>query len=157
MAGSTYSDRSRLNLSEERLVELTDTPEAPGIVNDEVVEDTSLDAQAEIDDRLGPTYPVPFTAPIPGPIERIHSKIWKRMLFERRDSMQVPASVEADYQKALADLEDYATPGDGGRVLVGAQMHSARGSSPAAGSFSSDAESNEPARRVFGRFRDRLG
>jgi phage gp36-like protein len=156
MAGSTYSQRSRLNLSDDRLVELTDSTAAPGVIDDSVVDDTSLDAQAEIDDRLAPTYPVPFD-PVPSAIERIHSKIWKRTLFVRRDAMQVPPTVEADYQKALADLDDYATPGEGGRVLIDAQMRSARGGSPAAGSFSSDSESNEPARRVFGRFRDRLG
>jgi phage gp36-like protein len=158
MAGSAYSSESDLNLDADRLSELTDTAGAQGVPNQTVLEQTSLDAQDAVDDRLQGTYVVPFTPPnIPPAIRRLHAKIWKRMLFEHRDSMQVPATVEADYQKALLDLDDYASPGDGGRFLPGAAMLSSRGTSPSAGSYSSDPDSNEPVARVFGRFKDRLG
>lgn len=156
MAGSTYSPQSRLNLSDERLVELTDTPEAQGQIDQTTLDDTSLDAQAEIDDRLQGTYVVPFS-PVPETIARLHSKIWKRFLFEHRDAMQVPATVEADYQKALTDIDDLASPGDGGRILVGATRIGSALGAPSAGSFSSDPDSNEPVHRVFGRYKDRLG
>jgi phage gp36-like protein len=157
MAGSTYSPQSRLNLSDERLAELTDKPSAQGVIDPAVLDETSLDAQDEIDNRLQGSFPVPFVAPIPPTIARLHSKIWKRILFERRDSMQVPLTVEADYQKALADLEDLATPGGGGRILVGTAGTGSALGAPSAGSFSSDPDSSEPVARVFGRFKDRLG
>jgi phage gp36-like protein len=102
MAGSAYSSESDLNLDADRLSELTDTAGAQGVPNQTVLEQTSLDAQDAVDDRLQGTYVVPFAPPnIPPAIRRLHAKIWKRMLFEHRDSMQVPATVEADYQKAL--------------------------------------------------------
>lgn len=157
MAGSAYSSESDLNLDADRLIELTDTSAAQGVKNQAVVDQASFDAQDAIDDRLLGTYVVPFTGTIPPAIRRLHAKIWKRMLFEHRDAMQVPSTVEADYQKALADLDDYASPGDGGRIIPGAAQLSSRGTSPSTGSFSSDPDSMQPVARVFGRFKDRLG
>lgn len=157
MAGSAYSSESDLNLDANRLIELTDNSGTQGVKNQAVMDQTSLDAQDEVDDRLQGTYVVPFTpGNVPPAVRRLHAKIWKRMLFEHRDSMAVPATVEADYQKALTDLDDYASPGDGGRFLPGANVLSSRGTSPSAGSFSSDPDSNQPVARVFGRYKDRL-
>lgn len=158
MAGSAYSSESDLNLDADRLIELTDNASAQGVKNQAVLDQTSFDAQDEVDDRLQGTYVVPFTVGnVPPAIRRLHAKVWKRMLFEHRDSLQVPATVEVDYQKALADLDDYASPGDGGRFLPGATRVGSALGAPSAGSFSSDPDSNEPVRRVFGRYKDRLG
>ena len=158
MAGSIYSSVPDLNVDPTRLIELTDNASAPGVVDTSVTDSTSLDAQDVIDRRLEGTYVVPFTAGnVPPAIRRLHSKIWKRMLYERRDAMQVPKAVEDDYARALDDLEDYATPGDGGRFLLGAQQHSGAGQAASAGAFSSDPDDNNPVVRLFGRAKDRLG
>jgi phage gp36-like protein len=158
LAGSYYSSEADINLDDQRAIELTESAAALGQLNQSVLDQTSLDAQDEIDDRLGGTYAVPFPAGnVPPAIRRLHKKVWKRLLFERRDTLAVPPTVEADYQKALADLEDYATPGDGGRILVGAARVSAATGSSSAGSFSSDPDSIAPVARVFGRYKDRLG
>jgi phage gp36-like protein len=156
VAGSVYSSESDLNLDPNRIIELTELPSAIGQKDQATLDATSLEAQDDVDEMLAGVYVVPFTAGnVPGPIRRIHADRWRYLLFKRRDVMAIPDSVKDEWAAAEKKLEDYASPGDGGRVLLGAaRVSSATGPAPTGGSFSSDVYDTRPARRIFGRYRD---
>jgi len=159
MAGSVYSSESDLNLDPQRLIELTELPTAIGVKDQPTMDATSLEAQDDVDEMLAGVYVVPFTVgSVPAPIRRIHASRWRYLLFERRDTLSIPADEVAKWKASEAKLEDYATPGDGGRILIGAaRINAATGPLSNAGTFSSDVGDPNPAARIFGRFRDRLG
>jgi phage gp36-like protein len=160
VAGSTYSTQPDLNLDADRLIELTDTSAAPGVLNQTVVDNTSLQAQSIIDARLGGTYLVPFDAnsqAVPDAIRRLHAALWRYLLFEHRDALNIPPSEEDAYKQARSDLKDLASPDDGGEFLLGATRVSGAAGSTSEGSFSADRMNTAPVCPTFGRYRDKLG
>lgn len=159
MAGSVYSAESDLNLDATRLIELTDNTVAPGVKDQTLLDALSFEAQDIVDEELAGVYAVPFTAGnVPSPIKRIHAKLWRYLLFDHRDTLAVPESVREDNKEAMAKLDDYAKPGDGGRFLLGVTP-SGNATAPTAnaGTFSSDIEDTYTSSRIFGRYRDKLG
>jgi hypothetical protein len=160
VAGSVYSSEPDLNLDADRLIELTDTSAAPGVKNQALVDSLSLEAQDDVDEVLTGVWVVPFNNtdnPVPAPIRRIHAARWRYLLFQHRDALNIPDSVVAQWKSEEEKLADYGTPGDGGRILIGAQMVSGAGADPKMGSFAADPDNTKPAARIFGRYRDTLG
>lgn len=159
MAGSVYSADADLNLDAKRLIELTDSDAAPNALGQSVIDKAAEDAQDEIDEALAGVYPVPFTAGnVPASIMRIHVRLKRYHIFEHRDAINIPEQIAKAYDESLAKLADYATPGDGGRILLGVgRINSGTGPTSNVGSFSSDIDDTRSAARVFGRYRDKLG
>lgn len=159
MAGSVYSSEPDLNLDPTRLIELTEVPTAIGVKDQATLDLVSLEAQDDIDERLSGVYVVPFQpGQVPAPIRRIHAARNRYLLFQRRDALNIPDSVKEQWKSEEEKLDDYATAGDGGRILMGAaRISAATGPTPSGGTFSSDIGDPNPPARVFGRYRDRLG
>lgn len=160
MAGSVYSSEPDLNLDASRLIELTDSDAAPNVKDQALVDTLSLEAQDDVDEVLAGVYVVPFnntTNPVPAPVRRIHAARWRYLLFQHRDALNIPDSVKEQWASEEEKLTDYGTPGDGGRILLGAQSISGAGADPKTGSFAADPDNTKPATRIFGRYRDTLG
>lgn len=158
MAGSIYSAQADLNLDADRFIELTDTSSATGVINQAVMDLTSLDAQDDIDGMLQGTYVVPFLAgQVPAPIRRLHARLWRFKLFQHRDSLSIPADIRKDFEEVMADLVDYGNAEDGGKVLVGAPRVSMLQFAGGPGSFHADADATDAPVRIFGRLKDGLG
>jgi phage gp36-like protein len=159
MAGSYYSDPTTdLDLSADRLIELTDTSAAPGVADQATIDRAGREAQRIIDSALVGVYVVPFPqGQVPLDITRLHADIHRYLLFKHRDVLSIPESVADEYKLARADLDDYSTP-DGGKILIGASM-AGSGTAPGStvGAFSSDVDDTRPAARRFGSFKDGLG
>lgn len=100
-----YSVQSDLNLSADRLVELTDSAEVPSVVDAAVLAREQARASATVDMYLRRLYVVPVAAPIPPELTMWEAAIWKYRLFRYRDSLQIPPDVAAEYKEAMAQLE----------------------------------------------------
>jgi phage gp36-like protein len=142
-----YCDRDDLNLADERLVQLTDSNQAPGVTNWTLVDKAIADACDYIDGRLNGKYRIPLN-PIPVIARRWSAWIARYYLFDRRDSMEMPDTVVRGYKEAKADLDKAASSPD---YELGAERADAdTAPSPSGGALEENC-------RHFGRGRDYLG
>lgn len=100
-----YSVEADLNLSDERLVELTDSSTAPGVKDETVIAREATRAQALCDLYLRRLYVTPVADPVPEELKLIHAAIWRRRLYGHREVMQVPQNVLDDFQWAFDALK----------------------------------------------------
>lgn len=106
MAYSTLED---LNLSDERLVELTENASAIGVADNEVVLRTQNKANARVDAALFGYYPTPLPDPVPPIVVDVETAIWKYLLYCYREIMETPKSVIMDYEWAMEQLKLWST------------------------------------------------
>ena len=111
-----YGTREDIPLDEDRLVELTDTREAPGAVDWTAVDQARGDANAMIEQPLRDKYVLPLD-----PIDAIVRVWWRAivayLLYRRREKMPMPATTEADFKRTIQEIR---------RVADGADQLSAR-------------------------------
>lgn len=155
MSASYYSSQDDLNLDSQRLIELTEDESAVGVLVQSVLDNLSNDAQALIDGELYGEYLVPFVVDeVPVAIRYLHADIWRYLLFKRRDSLVIPASVAEDMKQARTDLRAFA---ERTKLLPAPTAAASTAPGIGYGSFSADVADHRPAERLFGRFRDKLG
>lgn len=121
-----YSTAADLNLSPERLIELTESEAMVGVVDTAVFNRLQLRANSRVDGALYGLWVTPVASP-PGIIVDVEVAIWKYMLYQHREIMETPKRVVADYEWAVNQLtawragEPLAIPAvDGKFALVGA-------------------------------------
>ena len=103
-----YAVQADLNLSTERLIELTDNPAAPGVIDSAVMTKTEVEAESIIDAALTGVVTVPFSAPIPPIIVTICAWIWAYRLYRHRPEMEIPKPIVDDYEMAMDMLKNLA-------------------------------------------------
>ncbi len=143
----SFSEEADLNLSEQRLVELTDSEEAVGEKDAELLARLQLRATNKIKAALYGKYAVDESDP-PEILVQIEADLWRYYLYEHRETMKVPEVVEKAYRMAIDLLEGYRT---GTELLAASRVNAASDPAPSAGAFSSDSDA-----RVFGRAKDSL-
>jgi phage gp36-like protein/phage gpG-like protein len=139
-----YCDRDDLNLADERLVQLTDSNQAPGVINLTLVDKAIADACDYIDGSFEWEIPDPAQ---PHSRHRGRWSAWiaRYYLFDRRDSMEMPDTVVRGYKEAKADLDKAASSPD---YELGAERADAdTAPSPSGGALEENC-------RHFGRGRD---
>lgn len=152
MAGSYYSDSTELFLDAQRLVELTDSAAAPGVVNQTVIDRASRKAERLINMKLRGRYIVPFAqGQVPDEIAELHADLTRYFLFAYRDSMNIPAAVAEEFKMATADLDDYADANGG--LMLDAPLRAATDATPGGGGGAISTSATDPALppRIFGR------
>lgn len=142
-----YSQESDLNLSESRLIELTDSADAPGVKDATLMTRLQIRATNRIDAALYGKYVTPVVVP-PPILTIIEADIWRYYLYEHRETMNTPDTVTRDYEAAIKLLEDYRTGVD---TLMAPHVQPSTGPDSTGGSLSADT-----ADRVFGRAKDGL-
>lgn len=100
-----YAQRSDLNISDERLVELTDSSAAPGIADDVLLAMLETQAETIINAKLAGTATVPFTGTAPAIITFIAASIWAYRIYRHREVMTIPPPIEDDYKMAMEMLD----------------------------------------------------
>jgi phage gp36-like protein len=141
-----FSEEADLNLSEARLIELTDTTDEPGVKDDALITRLQARATAKVHAALFGKYVVDDAGDFPDILTQIEADLWRYYLYAHRDVMTVPPLVAEDYKESLALLERYRT----GKEALDADRRSAN-TDPITteGLFSSDSDD-----RVFGREKD---
>lgn len=103
-----YSTQDGLNLSPERLSELTESDSQIGIPDQSVISKLGLRANGRVDGALAKIYVTPIASPL-DIVVSVELAIWKYLLYTHREVMQVPDSVKSDYEWAMAQLELWRT------------------------------------------------
>ncbi len=141
-----FSEEADLNLSEARLIELTDTSDDPGVKDDTLIALMQARATAKIKAALFGKYIVDDTGTFPAILTQIEADLWRYYLYAHREVMDVPKLVLEDYKASLDLLERYRT---GEEALDAAHRSAATEPTYTGGSFSADS-----CDRVFGRAKD---
>lgn len=142
MAFSSIAD---LNLSDQRLIELTDSADAPGVLDESVVVAMQVRATSKVEAALYGKYTLD-PDDFPAILTQLEADLWKFYLYQHREVMETPKSVQKAYDAACELLELYRT---GKELLAAAHVSAATEPGYAGGSFSSDSDD-----RVFGREKD---
>jgi phage gp36-like protein len=137
-----FSEEADLNLSEARLVELTDTEADPGEKDDTLIARLQDRAYAKVMAALFGKYGVGASGDVPAILTHIEADLWRYYLYAHRDVMTVPPLVADDYKESLALLERYRT---GKEALDAPRRSAATEPITTEGSFSADSDD-----RVFG-------
>ncbi len=140
-----YSEEADLSLSETRKIELTESEDAIGEKDAALITRLQARATARINAALFGKYAIPDDD-FPPILTHIEVDLWKFYLYEYREVMTVPPSVERAYTAALALLERYRT---GEELLDCARVSATTEPATTAGLFSDDTDE-----RVFGRAKD---
>lgn len=140
-----FSNSADLNLSPSRLIELTDSIDAPGVADMAVVENLHLRATSKVEAALYGRYSLDEDD-FPPILTQLEADLWRYYLYQHRERMETPSSVQKAHDDACELLEKYRT---GKEALAAAHVSAATEPGYAAGSFSSDSDD-----RVFGRAKD---
>lgn len=140
-----FANLSDLNLSDARLVELTDSADAPGIMDAGLVGALQLRATSKIEAALYGKYSLD-PDDFPPILTQIEADLWKFYLYQHRETMDTPSSVQKAYDAACALLEAYRT---GAELLAAGRVNAATEPTSSVGRFSDDCDE-----RVFGRAKD---
>ncbi len=101
-----YADTGNLNLSAQRLIELTDSDSVPGEVDEGVLARTLTESQAVVDSVLAASRSVPFPDnAVPPLINILTGWIWAYRLYRHREVMEIPKSIVDDYERAMMMLQ----------------------------------------------------
>lgn len=149
-----YSVEADLNLSDQRLIELTESEGNVGAKNTALLARLQSRAYNRINSALTGKYVVPVH-PAPAILTEIEADLWKFYLYEHREVMDIPASVQGNYDRSTKMLESYRK---GEEMLDAPRSLAATGPASSGGSFNSDdtAVDGVDGQRVFGRVRDGL-
>lgn len=142
MAFSSIAD---LNLSDQRLIELTDSADAPGVLDSTLLESLHLRATSKVEAALYGRYSLDADD-FPAILTQLEADLWRFYLYQHREVMETPKSVQKAHDSACELLENYRT---GKEALAAAHVSAATEPGYAGGSFSSDSDD-----RVFGRAKD---
>lgn len=137
-----------VGMNEELLAQLTDSDAAPREVDWTIVADHVAAADDVIDRTLDGKYVTPLD------VVDLIVKLWSRriaqyLLFRNRPTMPMPATVKADYEQTLRDLEFAARGAEGVRLRATLRAGD-DDPTPSRGA-------REEVIRRFGRGRDGLG
>lgn len=103
-----YAVEADLNLSDTRLIELTDSEDAVGVKDDALLTLLEAESAAIVDALLGGVVTVPFS-PVPAVIKLITAWIWRYRIYLHRPEMEIPKAVLDDYTRAMEWLQLMAT------------------------------------------------
>jgi phage gp36-like protein len=142
-----FSSESDLNLSVQRLIELTDSASAPNVKDDDVMDATHLRATTKVEAALYGRYSLDEDD-FPAILTQLEADLWRYYLYEHREVMEVPSTVSKAFDRAVEQLEKYRL---GLEALPAAHVSAATEPGYAGGSFSADSDD-----RVFGRAKDGL-
>ncbi len=113
-----YAAQADLNLSEQRLIELTDSADAPGEIDSTVLAAALTESVAIVDAILAPAGTGAYTDDVPPLVTVCTAWIWAYRLYRHREVMEIPQSIKDDYERAFKMLGDMAAgiigDGDGG-------------------------------------------
>ncbi len=114
-----YAETEDLNLSDQRLIELTDSAAAPGVLDQDILDRCLVESQAIVDAILAPAGVGNYAdGSVPPLVVVCTSWIWAYRIHRHREAMEIPESIEKDYERALQMLADMAAgiigDGDGG-------------------------------------------
>src|SRR5437762_948145 len=107
-----YAVRGDLELTNQRLVELTDSAEAPGVINWDKVDRALARAATKIETPLRGKYVIPLN-PVPDVARLWNVDIAKYLLYRNRETMEMPETVDDDYKRALAEIDRVANGNEG--------------------------------------------
>jgi phage gp36-like protein len=142
-----YSEIDDLNLSDQRLIELTDSEDAVNELDDELLDRLQLRATSKVDAALYGKYTID-PEDFPPILTQIEADLWRYYLYEHREVMEIPKTVQAAFDASIELLEKYRT---GMEPLGAAHVNAATAPGYAGGSLSSDSDD-----RVFERAKDGL-
>lgn len=117
-----YAVQADLNLSETRLIELTDSADAPGEIDATVLAACLVEATAIADGILAPAGAGPYTSDDVPPLVTVCTAwIWAYRLYRHREVMEIPEAIKDDYKRAFELLKEMAAGiiGDGDGGLTG--------------------------------------
>lgn len=100
-----YANSDDLNIDPQRLVELTDNADAPGVVDSALLARLELQSEAIVNAKLSGTVTVPFTGTIPAIITFITASIWAYRIYRHREVMDIPSPIKDDYEMAMEMLD----------------------------------------------------
>lgn len=106
-----YSTQDDLNLSDQRLVELTDSVEAPDVPDPALIARLGIRANSRVDGALSKIYITPIVSP-PRIVVDVEATLWKYLIYTHREVMQVPDTVMKEYEWATAQLELWRSGGE---------------------------------------------
>lgn len=102
-----YAVTADLNLSDQRLIELTDSAAVPGVLDEDVLDARLVEAKSMVDSLLAPAGMGPYAdGDVPPIITVITAWIWAYRLYRHREVMEIPQSIKDDYAMALQWLKD---------------------------------------------------
>ena len=112
----SYVSQSDLTtrLGADLLVNLTNEDPDAVAVDTSAMNEAIDDAEAEVNGYVGAQYALPFTAPFPRLVVSIARRVTIFHLYQLQPGM-VPESVEADYTRAIEQLEKIAA----GKISLG--------------------------------------
>ncbi len=99
-----YAEKEDLNLSDQRLVELTENESALGSIDETLLALLLDESQSIVDGKLDPVMTVPFVSPTTI-ITTITAWIWAYRIYRHREVMEIPQSIKDDYERALMWLD----------------------------------------------------
>lgn len=142
-----FSVEADLNLSAERIIELTDSSAAPGVKDSVLLAALQLRATTKVEAAIYGKYLIDSTIPgFPPILTQLEADLWRFYLYEHREVMEIPATVSKAYTAACALLERYRL---GHEALPAARVVGASDPPPSSGMLLDDSDD-----RVFGRAKD---
>ncbi len=100
-----YAATEDLNLSDQRLVELTENASSLGNKDTALLAVLLAESEAIVNGILSPVMPnVPFTGDVPPLVRVITSWIWAYRIYRHREVLDIPKSIMDDYAKAFEQL-----------------------------------------------------
>ncbi len=115
-----YAETGDLNLSDQRLIELTDSAAATGTLDQDILDACLAESQAIVDGILAPAVTsLPYAdGDVPPLVTVCTGWIWAYRLYRHREVMEIPEAIKADYERAFQLLREMAAgiigDGDGG-------------------------------------------
>lgn len=141
----SFATQADLNLSDARLVELTDSADAPGVADAWLIEALHLRATSKVEAALYGKYTLD-PADFPPILTQLEADLWRFYLYQHREVLETPKSVQKAHDSACELLERYRL---GTEALAAARVQASSEPASTAGSFSADSDD-----RVFGRVKD---
>jgi phage gp36-like protein len=107
-----YAVTAQLNLSDQRLIELTATDAAPEDIDTTLLAQLLDETESIINSKLAGTLDVPFAdGDVPPVIVTITGWIWAYRVYRHREVMEIPQSIKDDYKLAMEMLDAIVTGG----------------------------------------------
>lgn len=98
-----YAVEADLNLDATRLVELTDSAAAPNVKDAVLLARLETEAETIVNATIGGAVTLPFVT-VPPIITFITASIWCYRIYRHREVMDIPKTVQDDYDMAMAML-----------------------------------------------------
>lgn len=95
-----YATQADLNIDATRLIELTDSAAAPGVIDTVLLARLETEAESILNALIAGNVTLPFTT-VPPIITFITAAIWARRLYRHREIMTLPSNLQDDYDMAM--------------------------------------------------------